>query len=310
MNDELIKAVRDLKLQNLANEEIKDRLQTQFAAKEIEKALFRLRDMSTISLAINSTSDAPTSQQEIKKKLSRVKIVLLVVFILLIATAAVPSSLKEFSKGETDRIIKALSKRYDTSEYHILGSTNECVKQGPTGFGEVTGLSNCYRITAVVYYPRITVSDYTQPDGLTMVSYVFIDENNKAKNEHISSLMPVRDSKTIGKVGIEKELGLNTWDNLIISGISNKHDTTDKTRIDGIWSWSSTTSWLGINSSSSKLQAAINAKIHANSKLVENAPSPTEALSNGRAPLVVYIKDRYCHSPDVLLLDYVCMLPN
>lgn len=247
--------------------------------------------------------------QKISKKLSRGKVFLLVLAILIFSGLTTFLS-QQISKHQTKDAINKITQHFSLSEHFVLGSTNKCIEQGPSNFGDINGLKICYYTTAVAYFPSIKVSDYTQPDGITSVSYVATSSQGKIVYEDLSELSNIDKNNDLS---LENQIGIDKRDRLSFSGVDIK---TDKKLhpgwklIDESWKWTSVTGWLGQDPDNKKLQEGINQKIYSNTKLANGAPSTSEALNSGRAPLIVYITDRYCHSPKIILLDHACILPN
>ncbi len=314
MNNESLHAVHNLKLQNISEDEIRQRLQTQFTSEEIEKALVQLKDMRADPVTKETTSGPLVSGRKDRRKLSKkAELILLIIVVFFATLALMPSILKQFNKGDTNRIMRDIAKHFNVDRYYVLDSLDECNKRPPTSFGEIAGQVSCRHVTAVAYYPKIELSDYTQPDGLTMAYYL---SGSKPTRESISTLGAPQSK--VNK-NLSDQIGVGKWDVLEIAGISNHHDKKDGyegARLDGLWSWSgfyggsSSPDWIKEEYPSIPLKESLDKKILAEKKLAEDAPSTSEALKSGKAPLIVVITDRYCHGLKIPPIEYVCLLPN
>lgn len=251
--------------------------------------------------------------RKIKKFFTRGKVWVLVT-ILLIAAVAVLPLLYKLNMSATNQTMNKIATYFGTDGYYTLGSVDECIKRPPTSIGEVTGSIYCYHRTAVAYYPRIEVSSYTQPGGLTGVYYV-------SGNGQKESLSTLESSDEERGTGLANQLSLDARVTLELSGIAHRRDEEDgreASRIDGKWAWS------GFYRRDEKIRPELNAgraetislkqtidnKAYANMRFAENAPSFTEAINNGKAPIIVLMSDRYCHGSSMPLFGYQCFLPN
>lgn len=214
-------------------------------------------------------------------------------------------------KHETNRVIDELGRRFDAKPY-VLSSKTECIESGgrPTVIGKTLSVKYCYFVTVVAYYPRITVSDYVQqPEGLQSVSYIHSDAG-KTLEETVSA-MGLDGSKrpeVVPLPSLHDRLKMASADTLTISGVGARYRDPAPERIDGVWTWdSSLDRTRGIMM---ELKTDIDKKVLAGEKLIPGGLSSGEALRDGRAPLVMYVTDRFCHSPYMLGLSQLCVLPN
>ncbi len=213
-------------------------------------------------------------------------------------------------RGYDQKLIEKLGvdRSYDA------GFVNDCTSQGPVGFGEVTGYNICEFTMARIYYPKIvtvTPSHQTLITGETIYAdgdiIVYVDADNRSIEQYIELGTPVG-KKHVPK--INSLLRIKPMDEVNWSALGGSESSVEGQGLGGKWWWSVAGQGLGDHSPASRLRDDISKKILANESPAKGAPTASDALAEQRAPLVVFYTSRYCHSPDVIGLDRMCILPD
>jgi len=222
----------------------------------------------------------------------RFLVIILVVVGVLVSIFFQSSSLlyKLLSKQDTKNTIDELSQRFGTQQYYVVGTADDCVSSSPDALYNQTGSTSCDRTTAVVYFLPITLTTYPRDDAYMYVSY------NDANGKDTNVVAPLQTRPAAS---------------LSFATITEYHKDADPNFIGGHWGLGYTHATLDrTRRNVDRLQTEVEKKIRDNTRLDPKAPTTLEALNNKRAPVVIYIQDRYCHSPRMFLMGGSCTLPN
>ena len=305
MNQKLLQEIRDLKVQGLSDEEIQKKLASKYQENEIEQCLQALRYINPVSNPAEQINpEAKPRRVRPRRKHYLIISMSVVLFALLIAWPFVLKIVKYLDVQPADSWFQNV---YDVDKSYYAGSVSDCSHSNPTRFGEITGESRCYLTVARVYYPRI------KQGVLDSVSSNLAELEYRSKewvayvNKDGHSIENYTQNWKSTNMSIEKRLNLKQPSQILFLGLQG---SSDEKGLGGKWSWSSGSSQLRSNSNGAKLQQQITDTILADKSPAKGAPTATESLQQDKAPLVVFYNFRYCHSPDILGLDNLCLLPN
>lgn len=209
---------------------------------------------------------------------------------------------------------RKLIERLGVDRSYEAGFVNDCTIQDPVKLGEITGLHVCEFTVARIYYPKtitVTPSYQTLITGEKIYAdgdiIVYVDADNRSMERYIELGTPVG-KKRVPK--INSLLNIKPMDEVGWSALGGGETSVAGRGLGGKWEWSVGGRGLGDYSPASKLRDDISRKIEANESPAKGAPTASDALAEQRAPLVVFYTSRYCHSPDVIGLDRMCILPD
>ena len=325
MNQVLLNAVREMKLKGFSDEIIISDLSAQFNMADISACLEALKYMqpagaqsgSNIQTAVSMQGSVlrPKSRNRHYKAISLLSLVLLFIFV-------EPIFLKYFGARKVGKLDAVLLDKYEVDKSYDAGSTTSCIRQGPTHIGDITGVTVCSLISAKVYYPRVKTSKVkltTFDHGKSVVEstdYIdYVDKKGSSLQDYILLGTPVQQSGQGNAYYVDTKLGLKGFDHVVFSGLggSSGDDLGLGTALNksiGKWSWESNPSWLGYKGPGDTLRKQIDTKITGDIAPSPGAPTGTQALAQGNAPLVAYFITRYCHNLNIPVLDNFCILPN
>lgn len=317
MSPKLIEEIRTYKNNGLTDDEIKQRLSSKHPEDDIIAALNALQYMRpALNPDINSqnTTKNHSGIKEIGKK--KWAIILLVI-LLVIIIPLYPFGLKQLTAQDVSNIDGVLINKYGVEKSYFAGSVTDCQKRPPTKFGDITGTHNCYLIVARVYYPRVKITKEQAYNKETKIFYdtdrerlEYVGVNGESIYEYIQLGIPVNQPGGGNPYRVDVNLGLSDPDHVVTSGISGYQSESGSNLINDKWLWSSEYSWLGSIGNGAKLMDLIDQKIINNQPPADGAPAATMALDNNTAPIVVYYRFRYCHSPSFIFLDNLCIIPK
>jgi hypothetical protein len=308
MNQVALSEIRKLKNQGVTDHKIAQSLSGVYESQEISECLEALQYMKPLEHT-SLSGKRTTKGRKHNKQLIVVPISLVIFAFPLI----VHVSLRQLTSRRIDTFSTLLEDKYTVEKSYYLGSTTECVRSGPTKFGQITGHHVCDLIIARLYYPRAEVQKVRGYDPISETHkeevdrIYYVDQVGDSLRRYISFGVPIRQPS--GRLHTpEEELGIGGFESLVFSGVSGHIARPEDKSIGGKWHWSSYDKF-GPDSKGSKLMTSIDKKILADEPLARGAPTSSEALARGTAPLVVYFNFRYCNSPSIIGLDYLCILP-
>ncbi len=211
---------------------------------------------------------------------------LIAAIVLVVAFLFVPGNLKIFYRSsalkKVDGEAQAFAQKYQMDGPHNLGTTEYCTTFSRTKFG-ITAQSVCSSTTAMLYYSKVTARGQTP----TIPYEVDYQDRQYQYVYYADNLKPSGSSTYIAKKYLQP---------------------TDE-GIGGQWVFSQHRD-SGINRQADVLFKNIEDTLIADKSPGKDLPSPSQALANGKAPLVIYYTRGYCDSPDFLILDQLCILPK
>lgn len=306
MNQRLLQEIRDLKIQGLSDEKIREELTNRYQADEIEQCLQALQYMNPVSSPVEQINPEARPRQTQPHRRRRT-VISLCVFAFVLFTAW-PFALRLITHSDVQRADSRFQDVYDVDKSYYAGEVSDCSHSNPTRFGEVTGETRCYLTVARVYFPRVKygVLDLSKANDSWKSEYGTKEWIRYVNGEGHLIEKYVQLEEFAGK-NLVKILGLNYPSFIVFSGL---HGSADENGLDGKWEWTSKPGWLKGEPRSVKLQQQITDTILANKSPAKGAPTATEALRQDKAPLVVFYHFRYCHSPNIIGLDNQCLLLN
>lgn len=325
MNQELVQAVRELKLKGISDENIITNLSAQFEMADILVCVEALKDMqpygvqSGINIQPAVTIQESGLQQKPRNRHYKAICFLSLIFLFIFVE---PTFLKYFGARQVDKLDAILVDKYEVEKSFDAGSTTTCTHQGPTHIGEVTGVTVCSLVSAKVYYPRVKTSkvklttyDHGKPVEEVNEYIQYVDKKGSSLQDYILLGTPIQQIGQGNAYYVDTKLGLKGFDHIVFSGLDGSSGDdlglgSAKNKSIGKWYWASNPSWLGYKGSGDELRKQIDAKITSDFSPSPGALTGTQALAEGNAPLVAYFITRYCHNPNIPVLDNFCILPN
>lgn len=229
----------------------------------------------------------------------------------------VPFGLRLHTSRAINTAASTLQQKYGVDTVYDLGSATQCVRQKPTRFGDVTKTTACDVIAARLYYPKVTITavDLSQyqagaAKGTMSEQISYVNAQGGSLDDYISFGIITNPGFGQSSYVVDQSLGFRGREHVDFAGVYGTADTSGSSTIGGKWYWDSSSTMFGPGSSAQHLQQDIDSTILADQAPVAGAPKPSQALQQGRAPLVAYITMRYCHGPGVVVLDNFCVLPN
>lgn len=311
MNHELVTKIKELKTQGITDDEIIGQLSDVYPLHDIQECLLQLKDMRIVDTQSKPPDQTINKTRRILTAKNKWLVGIIILFSCLWLLA--PLLLQQAEKRHANSIDSTLIKLFDVDRSYHAGRVINCVNQSPTQFGDFTGLNACNIVTAKVYYPKVAIDEYKatfyhEPGVPTVEMEDRIQYVDKDGNEIVNNIR-FDYQQYRGNSDLVDMFGLTGYDHLAFSRLSGASNQSPQTNLNG-WDWVSDKGWLGFVGPGSDLQDKITEKILADEPPAEGAPTASEAFSQNRAPIVVLSTLRYCHSPSVLLLDRLCILPN
>lgn len=215
-----------------------------------------------------------TTWRNRKNKKFWILVVVVILFIIGPQFFTPPTQLVKLVKGsDIDRIDGAMRQKLNVETSYDLGGVVECVTGNPHTFGAITMSRDCYLTTARAYYPHSI--DATQVRGESVLS-------EKPKIPGID--FPYE----FGTIGVATLVSEKKEDNRLV--------TSSRLPV--------------LRSKGDAFASRFTGDIVTEKPLAKSAPTLSEALAQGRTPLVVVYNMRVCHSPKLIIVDTLCILPN
>ncbi|HEX8763362.1 MAG TPA: hypothetical protein VF733_06435 [Candidatus Saccharimonadales bacterium] len=254
-------------------------------------------------------------------KKRHILIILLSLFAL-IALFKLPYEGNIIKSHDLKRVDKILKEKYEVDRSYHLGSAQDCAVSGPTTFGEFTGVHICHITFAKAYYPRVEIKPATgmdyeyvynpktrDYDGIPGETFQY--ESIQYLGKDIFDYMHESDRpRSLKVVELEDRLSLGRLDRLYFGDVWPAHNIETPKSLVGRFIWHNPADSQLLPPPVEKLANDITQHVKADEPLTKGAPSVSEALKEGRAPLVVFFELEYCHSPPIILLDKFCMMPK